>query len=361
MLFFGLIGGICLFGAVGGVYAMANDIGTFQWYDVVGMSIIAAVILIPLSLAIIAGRKNPSYRWVGPGPPDTENLPPGIDAGDIETRKLLHKYAHDPMSPYDQPSTARVVRTELRSGYTAPPGGGWLKTPKELIEGDVGSVNDEDKDVHIHDLGTSWVFEAKMTREEMSGVRFQVSRDSLAFLIPTGNAWLADKGLAMDGQGRRMARIHLHDDVIPNRSWIDLWDGVVRINMPIDNLYTDDGVDARELESVIRDEPPPALPQIPEEQKNKPSIYAIRVDDHGRSFEVSISTEPQVRESFTYKVEGNDLKVEFLEVRRRSSESAVQIRAKHHKLDIRLPERVLADSTNFTLEDDTYHIFLHKA
>jgi hypothetical protein len=305
---------------------------------------------------IYKGTKNPMYKWVGPGPPDLDEAPPGMDVGAMEAQRLLNMYGPDPRSPYGQPGNVRVIQSKATSEFIAPPGGGWLITPRELLE-DEG----EERDVQLHDLGTSWVFEARATAEQMRGVKYGVTNDSLQVWIPTGNDWLADKKLAMDKEGNRLAQIRLHDDVLPNRSWVDLWDGVVRVNMPIDTEYTYDGVDRRELEPVSRGEAPPPLPEVPEASKNKPSIYAMRVDDRGESFEVSISTEHQVRDSFRYKVDGNDLKVEFEEVRRKTAANAMLIRAKRHKLMVRLPQRVLADSTNFRLEGDTFHIYLHKA
>jgi hypothetical protein len=304
------------------------------------------------------GQKYPSYRWVGPGPPDLDEAPPGMDVAAMETRRLLNIYGHDPRSPYPPPSHTRVIQSKDVTEFIVSPGGGWLITPRELLEDE---DDGEEKDVQIHDMGTSWIFEGRATREQMGGVKYGVTTDSLQIWIPTGNDWLADKNLAMDGDGNRLARIRLHDDILPNRCWVDHWDGAVRVNMPLDTTYTYDGVDKRELEPVERGEPPPPLPEVPDASKNRPSIYGLRVDDRGGTFEVSVSTEDQVRDSFKYKVDGNDLKVEFEEVRRKTAANTLFIRAKRHIFELRLPQRVLAESANFRLEGDTFHIYLHKA
>jgi hypothetical protein len=360
-VFTGLIGFPSILAAISGTWAFAAGRSDVYILDVVWFYIIGATFLIPFFLMVYATRNTPpQFRWSGYGPPDMYNLPKGLNAGDIEAHRLASRYAVDPRSPYESPESASVLRTGLESEFIVPPGGGWLIMPKELLEESKDDGEGGGKDVQLHDLGTSFVLEARAAADDLMGVRFQVTRDSVSIFIPSGNNWLAPKVLAKDKDGNRMARLRLHDDVIPNRSWVDHWVGLVRVNMPVDNLYTDDGVDHKELEPVARADAPPDLPVVPIEQKNRPSIYAMRVDDHGDTFEVSISTEPQVRESFKYRVEGNDLRVEFEEVRRRTSAERVQIRAKQHKLLVKLPTRVLESSVNFRLEGDTFHIFLHK-
>ncbi len=302
--------------------------------------------------------KQQSWRWVGPGPPDMDNLPPGLDRGDIEAQRLLHKYGYDPMAPQTGGGRRSVSRSETKHKVTVVPGGGWIITPREMMEEREG--DGEEPLVELKDMGTSFILEARATPEEIEGVRIQVSEDSVAMLIPTGNTWLHGIRMASDERGNRMLRAHLSDDVIPSRSWADLWDGVLRVNMPVDTLYTSDEVSAKELVPVARNEPAPELPEVPDHQKNRPSIYGLHVADSPATYEVSIMTEPQVRDSFRYQVENNILKVTFEEVKRKTSKDGLVIRARSHVFIISLPQKVMSESANHRLEGDTFHVYLHK-
>lgn len=302
--------------------------------------------------------KERSWKWVGPGPPDMENLPPGLDRGDIEAHRLLSKYGYDPRAPDMVPGRRSVSRTETKTAIKVPPGGGWIITPREMMEEE---GEDEEKVIELVDMGTSFILQAKASGEDMSGVRIQVAEDSVSILIPSGNTWLYSIRMASDEKGNRMLRARLSDDVIPSRSWADLWDGVLRVNMPVDTLYTSDEVSAKELVPVVRNEPAPQLPEIPDHQKNKPSIYAMHVEEGETTFEVTISTEPQVRDSFRYEIEANVLKVHFEEVKRKTSKGGIVIRARSHNYIITLPSTVLRDSANHRLQGDTFHIYLHKS
>jgi len=308
---------------------------------------------------IIKKPKNTRFRWVGPGPPDMENLPPGLDRGDVEANRLMHKYGHDPRMAQGQSFTRSLSRTEMKHGFKVPPGGAWLITPREMMEEKAQEEGGE-RIIDLHDLGTSFVLEAKAKPEDIVGAKFQVSEDSVGIFIPSGNLWLYGVRMGRDEDGNRLLQVSLHDDVIPSRSWIDLWDGTLRVNMPIDTLYTSDGVNRKELTPVVRNEPPPDLPEVPDHQKNKPSIYALRVQEHEGTFEVTISTEHQVRTSFRYELEPNVLKIYFEEVRKKTTNDGLVIRAIQHKYYITLPSTVLQDSANHRLEGDTFHIYLHK-
>lgn len=303
--------------------------------------------------------KPKSYSWVGPGPPDYENLPKGLSREAVEPHRLLQKYGHDPRTPYGQSGTRTIRQTKQTRAYTVPSGGAWLITPPEMKEEET-EEEEKERAIEIHDLGNSFVLEVKATREDVEGVRFMCTMDSVAMIIPAGNLWLYGIRALMDDSGNRLFRLHLHDDIIPNRSWVDLWDGVLRINMPIDTEYTDDEVDEKELKPVVRSDSPPDLPEIPDYQKNKPSIYGLRVVESDQTFEVTISTEHQVRDSFRYELEPNMLKVYFEEAKKKTVPRGLVIRVKQHELFITLPATVLQDSANHRLENDTFHIFLHK-
>ena len=109
-----------------------------------------------------------------------------------------------------------------------------------------------------------------------------------------------------------------------------------------------------------RNKPAPSLPEIPDYKKNKPSIYGLRVEESDETFEITISTEHQVRESFRYELEHNVLKVYFEEAKTQTTPTGLVIRVKKHEFLITLPAMVLRDSANHRLEGDTFHIYLHK-
>jgi hypothetical protein len=326
--------------------------------------IVLALIGVPLTALmlwfIFKQPKSKGYTWEGPGPPDYENPPKGLPPDAMEPHRLLQKYGYDPRTAQGPPGNMTLLRTMQSRGITVPAGGGWIITPIEMRE---EATEEEKKELEIeaHDLGTSFVLEAKATPEDIEGVRFMVTMDSVEMIIPAGNLWLYGIRSLQDDSGRRLFRLHLHDDVLPNRSWVDYWDGVLRVNMPIDTEYTSDGVDKKELRPVIRTDPPPDLREIPDYQKNKDSIYGLRVEESDETFEVTIWTEHQVRDSFKYELEPNILKVYFEEGTKKPTPRGTVIRVKQHEFHITLPVTVLQDSANHRLEDNIFHIYLHKS
>ncbi len=300
-----------------------------------------------------------SFSWLGDGPPDYENLPKGLNREAVESHRLLQKYGHDPRTPHGQSGTRSILRTKQTKSFTVPRGGAWLITPKEMREeGD--EEEEEERIIKTHDLGTSFVLEAQATRKDIEGVKFIVTIDTVALIIPVGNLWLYGIRSATDDSGNRLFRMFLHDDINPKRSWVDLWDGVLRVNMPIDTEYTSAEVVEKQLRPVVRSDPPPDLPEIPDYKKNKPSIYGLRVKEFDQTFEVIIMTEHQVRDSFKYELEHNIINIYFEEAKKKPMPRGLLIRAKLHELHITLPATVLKDSANHMLEDDTFHIYLHK-
>jgi hypothetical protein len=310
---------------------------------------------------IVKKPKEKTWVWTGPGRPGPMDLPPDMPAEQVETRRLMAKYDPSFGTPYDQAKHRSFTKTTLDREFRAPKGSGWLIKPKEVEAEEREAGEETDNEVDLHDLGTSFVFEIKATPEDLRGVKMEVTIDSVAVFIPAGNDWLKWNIRGRDRAGNRLGRIHFHDDVVPNQSWADLWDGVLRIHMPVDTNYFYDGVSNKLIEPVVRNEPPPLLPEVPIEQQNKPSIYELRVEDRGDTLEFVMTVEDQVRESFRYEVEPQVLKIFFEEGRKKTSDKGVGIRVKQHQLLIDLRDPVLVESANYDLQGNTFYIWLHKA
>ena len=307
---------------------------------------------------IFAKPKNKSYKWVGPGQPGPMDVPPGMTPEDMEMRRLVHRYGPE-MAMH--PGENAISRTVQSRGYEILGGeGDWLIKPREVIE-EEKRQRTEVPPVELIDLGTSFILEARGRPEEMTGTKVKVTQDSVALLVPAGNDWLREAGLMEDSKGNRMGQIQLSDDVIPDRSWVDAWDGVLRVNMPVDTSYYYDGVSEKVLEPVFRNEPPPELPEVPLDQQNRPSICDLRWDDRGETIEVSLTVEDQVLDSFNYNVEPERVLISLEEVKKKTSEKGIGIRVRSHRVVIKLPFKVLAGSANWRREANTFYIYLHKA
>ena len=329
------------------------------WIMMILIGLITFILLFLMTWCIFKQPLDKSWSWIGPGPPDFENLPKGLSPEDVVTQRLLYKYGHDPRTPHEQSGSRTLRTTTQKRTYEVAAGGDWLITPREMRE-ESTEEDEEDMVFKEHDMGTSFVLEAKATREDIEGVKFYVFADALEIIIPPGNLWLHGIRTQKDDTGNRLFRMYLHDDIMPNRSWVDLWDGAVRVHMPIDYEYTSDEVHEKEMQPIIRNKPAPSLPEIPDYKKNKPSIYGLRVEESDETFEITISTEHQVRESFRYELEHNVLKVYFEEAKTQTTPTGLVIRVKKHEFLITLPAMVLRDSANYRLEGDTFHIYLHK-
>lgn len=321
-----------------------------------------AVIGGPLTAAtlwlIFAKPKNKSYKWVGPGRPGPTDVPPGVPPGEMEMRRLMHRYGPE-MERH--PGKHSLSRSETTHKFTIKGGeGDWLIKPREVIEEEKRQMASRPP-VELIDLGTSFILEAKGRHADMQGVKVKVTQDDVWLLIPAGNDWLDDAVHAQDDKGNRMGRMSLSDDVVPNRAWVDAWDGALRVHMPVDADYFYDGVSEKVLEPVTRDGPPPVIEEVPLDMQNRPSICDLRWDDRGETVEVSLTVEDQVLDSFSYNVEPQRVVISLEEMKKKTSPLGIGIRVKHHTVVIELPVPVLAGSANWRREANTFYIYLHKA
>jgi len=307
---------------------------------------------------IFSKPENKSYKWVGPGSPGPMDGPPGMSPREMEMRKLMHRYGPEmAMHPGKKTISSSDTTHEFRIEGGE---GGWLIKPREIIEEEKRTLPSRPP-VELIDQGTSFILEAKGRHDDMRGVKVKVTQDEVRMLIPAGNDWLDDYWLAKDDKGNRMGRMEMSDDVVPNRSWVDAWDGALRVHMPVDADYFYDGVSEKVLEPVFKDGPPPEIPEVPLDMQNRPSICDLRWDDRGETVEISLTVEDQVLDSFNYNVEPQRVVISLTEVKKKTSQIGIGVRAKRHTVVIDLPMPVLAGSANWRREANTFYIYLHKA
>jgi len=307
---------------------------------------------------IFSKPKNKSYKWVGPGGPGPMDAPPGVPPEEMEMRRLLHRYGPE-MEMH--PGKKSISRSETTSTFQIKGGDGdWLIRPREVIEEERRQLPSRPP-VELIDQGTSFILEAKGRHDDMRGVKVKVTQDDVSLLIPAGNEWLSDVHLAKDDKGNRMGRMSLSDDVVPNRAWVDAWDGALRVHMPVDADYFYDGVSEKVLEPAFRDGAPPEIPEVPLDMQNRPSICDLRWDDRGETVEISLTVEDQVLDSFNYNVEPQRVVISLEEMKKKTSQVGIGLRVKHHTVVIDLPMPVLAGSANWRREANTFYIYLHKA
>jgi hypothetical protein len=360
MVYSGVVGFTLLLGEIYSFYSMAKGTRSFSFWDII--FVLAGVLHLFIFFAVLnSNLKQPSWAWYGAGPPTTENLPPGMTAEDVESQRLMSKYGQDPWSPHQEHAERSVFRSETVETFTFGPGGKWLIEPRQ----DQMAVSNEpvsaEKPVAVHDLGSSFAVDVFATPRDLDGVKIQAIINAISFIIPPGNNWWSKIATDKDDEGNRVAMFSLDHDVIPARGWADLWDGVLRVNLPIvkDDFF--DGVDFNLLEPIARNEPAPQLPIVPGYAKRRKSIENLYYADHGDTFEVMVTVLPHMRETFNYHVQPEVLTLFFEEASRKTSEKGLRVRVKQHKLILNLPVKVLQTSPNYQLEGNAFRIWLHKA
>ncbi len=360
MVYSGVLGSFLLVGSVLYFTGHTPNKPDYSAGDIV--ILIATVLHLSLfSLIVHSNLKNPSYVWAGPGPPTAKDLAPGMTVDDLEAHRLLSKYGEDPWSPHEDFHERSVALSEREVTFSFGPGGQWLIEPRlDNLAVSTDPVSAEDP-VSVHDLGSSYAVDVFATEEDLRGVTIRAGFDTVNFIIPPGNEWWSHLAGDTDEVGNRVATVLLEHDVVPVRAWADLWEGVLRVNLPMEFDDFFDGVDSRDLEPIVRDGPPPQLPVVPGYAKRPPSIDNLHYADHGDIFEVAVTVLPHMVRSFRYEVLPEVLTLFFEEAKRKTSDKGLRVRVKQHKLVLRLPVRVLQGSANHQLEGNTFRVWLHKA
>ncbi len=161
----------------------------------------------------------------------------------------------------------------------------------------------------------------------------------------------------------RSIEITLEEDVLPKRAWADLWVDVLRITLPKDGAPGFSSLEEFPVHIIVREDPPPQLPQVPEAEKHQPMIPELYVHEDNEYYDVVATLHKRVQREFKFEGEEKMLILSCTSVSVTEASSDQQgrgicIRRKNYTLEFPVP--IDWSSTGYDVEGDTFHLWLTK-
>jgi len=309
-------------------------------------------------------KKDPENApWEDPFSSDFP--PPTMEL--FEMDDIVWRYMQwDPNTPWTHGRTSMRTTNEYRR---VPEGGGWIIGGDPSADLCPSNFDDSPRipfpeGVRFLDQGNSYVLEVSDVNVPPDEIEIVAIQNEMRAFFPLEFSRITAITRRPNKPAMKMLRITLEDEVLPKRAWADLWVDVLRINLPKDRTPYYDSLEEVPVHIIIREDPPPPLPHVPESVKHQPMIPELYVNEDHDYFDVVAKLHKRVQREFKFQGQRNLLTLSCISVSiiddpRDPQGRGISIRKKTYTLEFPVP--IDWSSTGNVIEGDTWHLWLNKA
>lgn len=245
----------------------------------------------------------------------------------------------------------RTVYQEDEVSLVAPPEGGLLLRPWPPKDRHRGRFV-------LRQYGSLHIFEAGLGDLDPADLAVTATQHRVMLSFPDSRTFLERMPRERLDDGRLRFVLKMQETVLPERVWVDAWEGVLRINIPVEDLTTEPKAEAAEARVILRNGPPPELPRTRIEPLRNPWLY---LHDRGDRLEVEVTFDERPPADVRHDVRDDAFDIIYTQVDEYPKGDRRSKRIGKRRITIRLPQRVSPSEVSSSQESLTFRFVLPKA